>query len=627
MASPPSPLEAITRLLADLACRRHPPPGGGRSGDSLSVAPSFSSLAAALNPHAGAASSSSSSSSSGTRVLDTLLSLMCFDPLEVDRARVDCLVRTTVSALSASVSCRVDRIDGVEMLSVGSSVAPGDCRELVHSCAALLEKLGDRDVVKAALLSSRYRCLFPLPYYREDEDSTCDMGAISSVLTRHPTYQVLPNDYTIPLRGLGAVLELQTAVVSSVLDVLFEPMAWGISMELGQKLPFSYDYFPNQHIDLLAILTGPLSCRKFVDLTSYIDSAIHLEKTTVIHSTWSNLQSHASKGSVKYNSCWSMIVNFPLWFNFATALLFHRKGSHGYLSEALSMEISSESIRDISLAHRAAMYLSWVLCPSNDDQRQMLAGNILELSHSWARNNKKGPSYVHHTSTVNHRRKLRIPTVGDTEKLLLSTNPVGSLIKEFDDRCVKFCSITAHSQVQAEELSDLPICFNFLHLWIPLGILLVSSSFVNDQDCDMLLRYISTGQVLESNELQRKTKDHIGNDSFSASCKGFTETWASAGASLVFGWLDIIVNMSAVIFECEDICDCFVNQLKSKTSPYLLKCVHSLLEVLDEASQRDFLVDLHDRLLNWNKKGQSFDGFEAFEDIILHMNKKFHFRT
>jgi hypothetical protein len=410
--------------------------------------------------------------------------------------------------------------------------------------------------------------------------------------------------------GLGAVLELQTAVVSSVLDVLFEPMAWGISMELGQKLPFSYDYFPHQHVDLLAILTGPLSCRKFVDLTSYIDS-----------------QSHASKGSVKYNSSWSMIVNFPLWFNFATALLFHREGSHGYLSEALSMEIISESIRDVNLAHRAAMYLSWVLCPSNEDQRQILAGNILELSHSWARNNKKGPSHVHHTSTVNHRRKLRIPTVGDTEKLHLSTNPVSSLIKEFDDRCVKFCSKTANSQVQDEELSDLPIHFNFLHLWIPLGILLVSSSFVNDQDCDMLLHYSSTGQVLESNEVQRKTKDHICNDSFSASCKGFTETWASAGASLVFRWLDLIINMSAVIFEREDICDHFVSQLKSKTNPYLLKCLYSLLEVLDEASQRDFLVDLHDRLLNWNKKGQSFDGFEAFEDIILRMNKKFHFRT
>uniref|UniRef100_A0A0D9WLX3 Uncharacterized protein n=1 Tax=Leersia perrieri TaxID=77586 RepID=A0A0D9WLX3_9ORYZ len=608
MASPPSPLESITRLLAELACRPRPPPGGGRSGDSL---------AAALNPRGG-----SGGGASGTRVLDA-----------VDKARVECLVRTTVSALSASVACRVDRSDGVEMLSVGSSVALGDCRELVSSCAGILEKLGDSDgehsydllyaVVKTTLLSPRYQCLFPLPYYREDEDSTCDTGTISSVLTRHPTYQVLPSDYSIPLRGLGAILELHTAVVSSVLDVLFEPMSWGISMELGQKFPFSSDYFPRQHVDLLAILTGPLSCRRFLDLTSYIDSL-----GTTNHSPWSNLHSQASSGSVKYNSSWSMVVNFPLWFNFAIALLFHREGSGGYLSDALSMEIISESVRDVSLAHRAAFYLSWVLCPSNEDQRQILAGNILELSHSWARNNKKRPRYVHNTSIVNHRRKLRMPMVGDTEKLHLSTKPVSSLIKEFDDRCVKFCSISANSEVQAEKLSDfVPICSDFLHFWIPLGILLASSSSLDDQDCDMLLHYTSTGQVLLSNDTQEKLKDHVSNYQFSASCKGYTERWASAGASLIFGWLDLIVNMSSVIFECEDICDRFVSQLKSKTNPYLLKCVHSLLEVLDEANHRDFLVDLHDRLLNWNQKGQSCDGFEAFEDIILHMNKKFHFST
>ncbi|XP_015694018.1 uncharacterized protein LOC107304447 [Oryza brachyantha] len=205
MASPPFPVEAITRLLADLASRHRPSPGGGRSGDP--VAASVSSLAAALNPHGRGVSPS------GTRVLDSVLSLMCFDPLEVDRARVDCLVRTTVSALSASISCRVDRTDGTEMLSVGGSVAPGDCRELVRSCAALLEKFGDSDVaehsyellyavVKAALLSPHYQSLFPLLYYRDDEGNTNDTVTISSVLARHPTYQVLPSDYTIPLRVL-----------------------------------------------------------------------------------------------------------------------------------------------------------------------------------------------------------------------------------------------------------------------------------------------------------------------------------------------------------------------------------------------------------------------------------------
>jgi hypothetical protein len=66
--------------------------------------------------------------------------------MQVNRARVDCLVRTLLTALSASVSCRVVRSDGgsgEEMLCVGSSVSPGDCRELLQSCAALVQKLGD----------------------------------------------------------------------------------------------------------------------------------------------------------------------------------------------------------------------------------------------------------------------------------------------------------------------------------------------------------------------------------------------------------------------------------------------------------------------------------------------------
>lgn len=55
-------------------------------------------------------------------------------------------------------------------------------------------------VVKAALLSPRYQCLFPSPYYREDGESICDMGTIPAELTSHPSYQVLPSDCSIPLR-------------------------------------------------------------------------------------------------------------------------------------------------------------------------------------------------------------------------------------------------------------------------------------------------------------------------------------------------------------------------------------------------------------------------------------------
>ena len=114
-------------------------------------------------------------------------------------------------------------------------------------------------------------------------------------------------------RGMGSVLGLCTAVVSSVLDILLEPMGWGISMELGQKFPFTHAYFPSQQRDLLAILTGTISCRRFLDLVSCIEAMVCLEG----NSSWNNIQSQPSKGShfgkkpsskgvakFKYSSAW-----------------------------------------------------------------------------------------------------------------------------------------------------------------------------------------------------------------------------------------------------------------------------------------------------------------------------------
>ncbi|KAI4973938.1 hypothetical protein ZWY2020_041719 [Hordeum vulgare] len=406
--------------------------------------------------------------------------------------------------------------------------------------------------VKTALLSPRYQCLFPSPYYREDGENSFEMGTISLDVTTRPSYQVIPRDGSVPPRallwhydpsilkhdlsemlqevitrplGMGSVLPLCTSVVSSVLEILLEPMGWGISMELGQKFPFTHAYFARQQRDLLAILTGPISCRRFLDLVSYIlEAMVFLGKTSSGNSSWENVQSQPSKGShfgkkqpskglvkFKYSSDWLTIMNFPIWFSFATALLFHQEGSQGYLPEVLSKEKTAESISDISLAQRAAFYLSWVLCPSNVDECQMLANSMVGLSHSWARNNKRRPSYAYHTSTVNHRSRLRVPTVGDTEKLHVSTNSVSSLIKDFDDRCVKFCRISAVSQVEGAEHLDVPLsCPNFLHLRVPLGVLLVSSACISEQDCNVLLHYTSTGLVLESKEVQTKRKDQAG---------------------------------------------------------------------------------------------------------------------
>jgi hypothetical protein len=57
-------------------------------------------------------------------------------------------------------------------------------------------------VMKTTLLSPHYQFLFPLPYYRENGDTSYEMGTIGIDLTRHPSYQVLvlPSDGSIPPR-------------------------------------------------------------------------------------------------------------------------------------------------------------------------------------------------------------------------------------------------------------------------------------------------------------------------------------------------------------------------------------------------------------------------------------------
>ncbi|KAF5201318.1 hypothetical protein FRX31_009095 [Thalictrum thalictroides] len=48
-------------------------------------------------------------------------------------------------------------------------------------------------------------------------------------------------------RGLASLLELQIKLVSSVLDVLFQPLQWSISMDVGSNLPISDAYVPHDH--------------------------------------------------------------------------------------------------------------------------------------------------------------------------------------------------------------------------------------------------------------------------------------------------------------------------------------------------------------------------------------------
>lgn len=109
-------------------------------------------------------------------------------------------------------------------------------------------------------------------------------------------------------RGLASVLDLQVGIVSSVLDILSRPMRWGISMELGLQIPFSYAYFPNKHRELLAILNASVSCKAFMGLVCYIKDSIpscaKLSQNSTSHLSLGVCELEASMDVVDFDSFW-----------------------------------------------------------------------------------------------------------------------------------------------------------------------------------------------------------------------------------------------------------------------------------------------------------------------------------
>jgi len=78
-------------------------------------------------------------------------------------------------------------------------------------------------------------------------------------------------------RGLSSVVELLMELVSLILDVISRPTWWGLSLELGLKLPFSNAYFPYKS-DFLRTLTGPFSYESFLQLVHMTRKSAYLHR-------------------------------------------------------------------------------------------------------------------------------------------------------------------------------------------------------------------------------------------------------------------------------------------------------------------------------------------------------------
>lgn len=93
----------------------------------------------------------------------------------------------------------------------------------------------------------------------------------------------VPHIFSLLLcRGLASILELHVKLVSLVLDIISRPMWWGISMDLGSKLPFSHAYFPCKN-QILKILTGPLSFKSLEYLVHEVYKPVNTFSNKIVN--------------------------------------------------------------------------------------------------------------------------------------------------------------------------------------------------------------------------------------------------------------------------------------------------------------------------------------------------------
>ncbi|MQM19737.1 hypothetical protein Taro_052747, partial [Colocasia esculenta] len=139
--SSPFPMSAassdLLRLFTELALAARCPNAGARHADAAAAASTapLPSLVASFKPKPDVPS--------GSRVLDAALSLMCFRSPQVYGSTIDSIVKTMVSVLLSSVSCKVDRLDKKDagILRVGSSICSADREKLLRVCIDVARSL------------------------------------------------------------------------------------------------------------------------------------------------------------------------------------------------------------------------------------------------------------------------------------------------------------------------------------------------------------------------------------------------------------------------------------------------------------------------------------------------------
>ncbi|KAJ6331016.1 hypothetical protein OIU76_009582 [Salix suchowensis] len=414
--------------------------------------------------------------------------------------------------------------------------------------------------------------------------------------------------------GLSSVLELLMELVSLILDVISRPTWWGLSLELGLKLPFSNAYFPYKS-DLLNSFTGPLSYESFLQLVHRTRKSASLNRELCDPTI---NPSAVRVALIDHKSIWALAISFPEWFYFASVLLFSDdKKSQQNIQVRCPLGVPEFG----QLAAAAATFIAWILSPVNKSNQDTLSENLTKLSKCW--NLKEISLDNSQNGMAGYKKKLKKPRFCDSKE-------DSTLGNKYDCQVIilwlkQFQNIMKHN----ETIDDMAFCesqsyallqqHDKLFRRVPLGILIGSSSYINEDGCELLLHYAATGRILNLLGTENTSLKHVNYNSSGPEdlFGGINKEEAVSGACLVFSVTDVVMRLSVSLFETEKSGEDFLCLVKLRTGRYLLKCIKRLIQFNVDADGVPMVLDLQGRLERWRHQGREVPEFHKDLDDAL----------
>ncbi|XP_065848956.1 uncharacterized protein [Euphorbia lathyris] len=414
------------------------------------------------------------------------------------------------------------------------------------------------------------------------------------------------------LTGLGSVLEILSELVAVILDINSRPTFWGISIELGSKLPLYSAYFPYQN-SVQRILAGPLSSSSFLHLSQKI-----CESVTVREQFGQFSKPSAVKiSSIDSKSLWALAICFPDWFYFASVLLFCNSSSQKCFQLKCVSEVyrcgQTSGMQQPSSA--AARYIAWILSPHSKSHQDMLFDGLTKISKSWdlkqigSGSSRRGPA--------SNRKKLKKLKLNETEDDFSLTNEYQSQVfsvwlREFQAILKSGVELVNDSSSSSQD--------SMLLRRVPLGILIAFPNYVKEDGFELLLHYAATGKMLHltnKNNRMGYSKQNFGELENIATNIECTKKEAVTVICLVFSLTDIVERMSTSLFKNgKNEMDIFC-VVKLRVSRYLIKCIKRLMQSITDEDGDVMPTDLHDKLEHWRHQGQEMLKLDKDLDDII----------